>query len=274
MLGYDESKKSFQRRIDVVIWIITGLFLIVVSRLFFLQIYESTKYTLMSDRNRVRISPLMPKRGKIFSADGQVLARSKNRYRLVIENCDRANFEKNLDLLRDCFELSDEEKSSLMELRKKIPRYSPIVIKDDLSWDEYPKISLILCKLSHISVEKSFAREYLMPMEFSHVLGYTAKSNDPLQILEGKTGIEYALNDELTGELGSQQNEINALGKKMRLLDSIAPIDGRDVQLTINAELHKYVYDLLSQEKAGACVVLDIQSGEGHQKFRKNNGMS
>ena len=262
MLGSDESKKIFQQRVNIVLGIILFLFLGVMAKLFWLQIYDANKYSLMSDRNRIRLSPVLPKRGKIFSADGKVLARCKNRYRLVIENCDRPTFMKNLNLLSENLNFSEDDFQNFLEIRKKIPKYAPIIIKDDLSWDEYAKISMNLYKLSNVSIENTYMREYTMPLEFSHVLGYAAKSEDALQILEGKNGIENVMDFDLKGQVGNQQNEINALGKKMRLLEFSSPVNGSDVTLTINSELQKYVYGVLSQEKAGACVVLNIKTKE------------
>ena len=100
-----------------------------------------------------------------------------------------------------------------------------------------------------------------MPVEFSHVTGYTAKSDDNFHILLGKTGVEYSLNKELIGSIGNIQTEINAVGKKIRVIDSVAPISGNDVVLTINSEMQKYIYDLIVHEKAGACVVLNVTDG-------------
>jgi penicillin-binding protein 2 len=58
------------------------------------------------------------------------------------------------------------------------------------------------------------------------------------------------------------QTEVNAVGKKIRVTDFRDPKDGENIVLTIDSELQKYVYDLLSREKAGACAVIDISGGE------------
>jgi penicillin-binding protein 2 len=121
---------------------------------------------------------------------------------------------------------------------------------------------MILFKLNNVSIENTYIRNYLMPLEFCHVIGYTSKSNSSIQMLTGKTGLEYVLNDELTGEPGNIQIEVNAVGKKVRIIDSQEPIAGKDIVITVDSGLQEYIYNIFSQEKAGACVVLDIQTGE------------
>jgi penicillin-binding protein 2 len=215
----------------------------------------------MAEKNRIRLSPLLPKRGRIFTADKKIIAKNKRRHKLTIEACDEKVFTKNIQLLADCLTLSEEEKNSALEARRKVPRYTPIVVRDWLSWDEYSKLSLIFYRLNHVSIDNVYAREYQMPLEYCHVIGYVSKSDDSLQILTGRTGVERVMNSELTGELGSLRTEINAVGRKMRTLDSTNPVSGKDIVLTIDYDIQKYAYDLLSAEKAGACIVLNIENG-------------
>ncbi|GHU12212.1 penicillin-binding protein 2 [Alphaproteobacteria bacterium] len=234
---------------------------LLIYELYYLQVDCHNKYAMLSEKNRVRLSPSLPKRGRIFTADGKLIASNKYKYKLTIESCAENIFLKNIELLETCIDLSEEEKNDLLEMRKKVPRYSPITIRDGLSWDEYAKLSLIFYKLNHVSIDNVYVREYSLPFELSHVVGYTSKSENSLQILNGKTGIEASMNAELIGELGNVKTEINAAGRKMRIIDSVDPISGKDVTLTINSEIQKYVFDLISAEKAGSCVVLDLTDG-------------
>ncbi|GHU17604.1 penicillin-binding protein 2 [Alphaproteobacteria bacterium] len=261
MLNNYDPKKEIQRRIIIIISAILMLVGLLIYELYFLQVDCYNKYAMLSEKNRVRLSPLLPKRGRIFTADGKLIASSKYKYKLTIESCAENIFLKNLELLETCIDLSAEEKEALLEMRRKVPRYSPIIIRDGLSWDEYAKLSIIFYKLSHVSIDDVYVREYDMPFEFSHVVGYASKSENNLQILNGKTGIELSMNADLIGEIGNLKTEINAAGRKIRKLESVDPISGKDVTLTINSEIQKYVFDLISAEKAGACVVLDLTDG-------------
>ncbi|MBR1734659.1 MAG: penicillin-binding protein 2 [Alphaproteobacteria bacterium] len=256
-----DTQYSFKKTVRFVFFISLAFLLILVGKLFVLQILESKKYATLSDKNRIRVYPIVQRRGRIITSDGKVVAQNRQRYRLSIESCDIETFTKNFDLIASKINITDAEKTELFESRKNKPKYTPILLKDELSWDEYSKIAMIFYKLNHVSIENSFIREYLMPIEFCHVIGYTTKNKNYLQSLTGQTGIEAFADDQLVGIPGNVKIEINSVGKKMRVIDSVSPVDGEDIIITINSEIQKFIYNLLSAEKAGACVVLDITNG-------------
>ena len=258
----NDAKKDFNNRalaIFAVVFLLTG---VLVYNLYVLQIRFVEKYSMLSDKNRIRLSPVIPKRGKFITADGKVIASSNRCYKLMVESCDEKTFLKNIDLISSCVHMSDNEKQRIISARKNTPRYTPIIIKDTLSWEEYSRLALIFFKFNFVSVDYAFTRSYDMPYEFSHVLGYTSRKSDgALRIIKGKTGAEFFFNNELTGKIGNTQMEINAAGKKMRLLESTDPTNGKDITITIDSRIQKFTYDLISKEKAGACVVLNVENG-------------
>ncbi|MDR0580663.1 MAG: penicillin-binding protein 2, partial [Holosporaceae bacterium] len=247
-------------RAKIIFGIILFLSAVLAFNLYRLQIGSAEKYMLLSNKNRIRLLPILPRRGRIITADGKIIAGNMCKYKLVMEQCNEKKFNESIDLLRQCVYLSDEDDFRIAQLRKK--RASFIVIKDDLSWEEYSKLSMILFRLNGVSVENIYARHYLMPLEFSHVVGHMAKGGGSLQIPMGKTGVEAVFDNQLSGEIGNLQIEVNAIGKKVRIIDSQEPVAGNDIIISIDSRLQKYVYDLLSVEKAAAAVVFDISNGE------------
>ncbi|MDR2724019.1 MAG: penicillin-binding protein 2 [Holosporaceae bacterium] len=261
MLHNENAKKEIQLRIKIVLSLVLLLIGILVYNLYFLQVDCHHKYAMLSEKNRIKLSPLLPKRGRIFTADGKQIASNKYKYKLTLESCAENIFLENLSLLETYIDLGKNEKEELLNIRKKVSRYTPIVVKNGLSWDEYARLSLIFYRLNYVSIDYVYMREYSLPQEFSHVIGYAAKSDDNLQILTGKTGVELSKNEELIGKIGNVKTEINAVGRKMRILNEVTPINGNDIFLTLNADVQKYAFDLIAEEKAGACVVLDIRDG-------------
>jgi penicillin-binding protein 2 len=247
-------------RAKIVFSVMALLSATLIANLYRLQIRDAEKYDLMSKKNRIRVSLILPKRGRIITSDGKTVAGNICRYKLTADRCGEKAFQEKMAILRQHIDLGEEDFARIAELRRK--RASSIIIKDELSWDEYCKASMVLFKLDGVSIENSYARDYAMPLEFSCVVGNVAKSKSALQILVGKSGIESSMNDRLIGEIGNIQTEVNSVGKKIRIIDSQDPADGSDVAITIDSQLQKYVYDLMSQEKAGACVVLDVSNGE------------
>ncbi|MDR1334135.1 MAG: penicillin-binding protein 2 [Holosporaceae bacterium] len=247
------------RAVIIFLIMLTGGAILIVN-LYWLQIVNAEKYVLLSHRNRIRLLPVLPKRGRIITADGKIVAGNNCHYKLVMERCSEKVFGENMSLLKQSIALGEDDLARIADQRKK--RASFIVIKDGLSWDEYSRLSMILFRLNNVSIENTYIRNYMMPFALSHVLGYTSKSNGNIQILEGKTGLEQILNSRLSGTVGTVQVEVNATGKKVRIIDSQEPIDGEDVTISIDSQLQQYIYDIFSQERAGACVVLDISTGE------------
>lgn len=243
-------------RIKAVMGVVSCLTGILIFSAYRLQILYNEKYTLISNKNRIRIVPLLPRRGRIITADGKVIARSVNRYKLMASSCSNDNFTKIMEFVAENIQLNQEDMEQIAEQKKR--RNAFITIKDDLSWDEYTKISVNMFKFNNLIVEHSYMREYIDPEIFGHVTGYTSKNNNDLQMITGKTGLEAYFNDLLTGVIGSKQTEVNAVGKVMRTLETIPAQNGQDLQITINSELQHFVYDLMKEQIAGGCVVLDM----------------
>lgn len=244
-------------RIKLVASFIILLAGILIVCLFRLQVQYNEKYKLISDKNRIRIVPILPKRGRILTSDNKVIANSIHKYKLLIENCNSVSFADNMHYLQNKIGLSADEITTIIAGRK--ARDSFYVAKNSLSWDEFSKISMDLFKLNHLSIIHSYCREYNDSKLYCHITGYTTQTDNSIQLLAGKTGIELLYDQYLAGELGSNQVEVNAFGKAMRTLDTISPIDGKDLVITINAEMQQYIYDLIAEHQAGACVVLDLE---------------
>lgn len=249
-------QKHSNWRIKAVASVVLCLTGILIFSAYRLQILYNEKYTLISDKNRIRIVPLLPRRGRIITSDGKVIARSVNRYKLMVTPCSKDYFEKIMEFVSQNIQLDQQDIDQILEQRKR--RNTFITIKDDLSWDEYTKISINMFKFSNLIVEHSYMREYIDPEIFGHVTGYTSKNSDGLQMITGKTGLEAYFNDLLTGVIGSTQTEVNAVGKTMRTLETIPAQDGQDLRITIDSELQHFVYDLMKEHVAGGCIVLDM----------------
>lgn len=244
-------------RIRTIAVIVLCLSMVLIFSAYRLQIQYNHKYVLISDKNRIRITPIFPKRGRIITSDGVVIAKSVNRYKLLLSYCSEKDFAKVMEFIKNNISLNEQEANRIAESRKN--RNAFTVIRDDLQWDEYAKIAVNAFKLSHLSIERSYIREYIDAEIFSHITGYATRNRDMVQSIVGQTGLEANFNELLSGCLGSKQTEVNATGKVMRTLDSIPPQNGKDLRITINSNLQKFVYGVMMEQKAGGCVVLDMQ---------------
>ncbi len=256
MLKDPDLKRLLSFRKNFIQILIGVLCLLLIGNLYLLQVKHSQKYRLMSDRNRIRVFPIVPKRGRIISSDNKVIAFCNYRYKLVMGYCSKKVFEENIKILDEYLHFTKDEKENLFSLRKK--RLPSITIRDKLSRDEFARVSMNLFRLRGVNILNTFSRYYSMPLEFSHLIGYTSKNIDEFRVLIGKTGLEQFFDKKLRGNIGNIQKEVNASGGNIRTIDQENPINGEDIKLTINSEVQKFIYDLLSQYKVGACCVLDM----------------
>ncbi|CAN0477799.1 unnamed protein product, partial [Discosporangium mesarthrocarpum] len=132
--------------------------------------------------------------------------------------------------------------------------------------------------LAGVTPDVGEVRSYAFGPSFAHVIGYVQPPNDEdiannprdaERLLRhpgfrvGKTGVEVARELDLRGQAGALKIEVNARGRVIRELpeQSTEPVSGRDVVLTLDADIQRYAHERLGQESASA-VVMDVNTGE------------
>ena len=117
--------------------------------------------------------------------------------------------------------------------------------------------------LKGIYQRKEYKRQYPEGEASAHVVGFTNVED------KGQEGIELAFNQDLAGHAGSRRVIKNRLGQVVEAVgDQIEPVDGRDLQLSIDSKIQFVAYQklrdavLLRKAKAGSVVVLDVVTGE------------
>lgn len=110
---------------------------------------------------------------------------------------------------------------------------------------------------------REFKRKYPEGEAAAHVVGFTNVEE------KGQEGIELAFQKDLQGRNGSRRVVKDRLGRVVEDIgESVQPVDGRDIELSIDSKVQFYAYqrirDAVAQHKAkaGSVVVLDVQSGE------------
>lgn len=178
----------------------------------------------------------------------------------MISNTKRDEIVKTMNSVRSIINI-DETNDELLMRSKKAAAQSYIVIKEPLLWDEYAKLVLHAENIDSLILEEVYSRRYADPLAIGHVLGYVGASELNDMYIEGKTGIEKLHNEILYGILGNKKIEVNSRMRYVRHLETIEPIDGADIKLSIDLDLQNYVYKLLSEHNSAACVVLDLHNG-------------
>ncbi len=248
--------------------IIAGV--VFVSRLFYLQIYD-TSFQKLSENNAIKMLYDYPQRGFIYDRNGTLLVSNQPSYDVMVI----PNNVRPLDTLEFC-ELLKISKEDLIRILKKARVYSPklpSVVMPQLTKAEYAYLSEKMYKYRGFYIQKRSLRDYQVSHS-SNVLGYIAEVNDliirknpyyQMGDLIGMQGVEKEYEDVLRGVKGVkfiQKDRFNRdIGPyKEGLYDSL-PTRGKDITLTIDETLQRYGEELMIN-KRGGIVALEPKTGE------------
>ena len=142
-------------------------------------------------------------------------------------------------------------------------RYQSTVISSDISEDVKVAVLEDQSNLKGVEIKEELVRVYPNAEYFSHILGYTGKaSTEELETLQetddsyvlgdvvGRAGIEQAYESELRGTKGNQSVYLNNVGMILDTISKTDPVNGNDLQLTIDSDLQIAVYNMLEQRMA------------------------
>lgn len=243
------------------------------GRMYYLQVMQSDRYSMLADENRINIRLLAPPRGRIEDRFGVALADNEPTYRVQIVAEQAGDIPSTLDAVGTLIPVSDTDRRRVLRDIHRKHSFVPVMIRENLSWEEMARIEVNALELPGVSIEQGLTRHYPFADNASHVLGYVAAvsdkeltGDDPLLELPdfriGKSGVEKQYDLELRGSAGTMQVEVNAYGRVVRELARENGIPGQDVVLSLDAALQDLAAKRCTDELSGACVLLDAWTGE------------
>jgi penicillin-binding protein 2 len=267
-----ERYKEFSRRAVVVGMGQIFLFGVLGTRLAYLQIHEQEKFKTLSDKNRISMRLMPAGRGEIMDRFGVPLAINTQNFRtyLVPEQTD--NIEETLDRLSRIIPVTEDDKQAvLIEIAKHRP-FTPILVKENLTWDDMAAVELRLPDLPGVSTDEGEIRSYPLKKATAHIIGYVGRvsesemTDDPVMSIPGfrigKSGVEKKFDQPLRGVAGQIQEEVNVVGRAIRELSRADPKKGHRLTLTLDADLQMQVQGMLAKERSASAIVMDAMTGE------------
>lgn len=261
-----------KNRVLILSFIVGVAFLMLILRLWHLQILNKEDYRSMSENNRLRFVPVAASRGAILDRNGKVLVSNRPSFSLAVIPQEVKNREELLTQLSALLRLDRTEMSERWEKSRGRAKYYPIVLASNITRDQVEIVEENRLMLPGVEVEMKPVREYSSGAMAAHLLGYIGEiSENELNSTGfeeynqgdyiGKNGIERALDNELHGGDGGRQLEVDARGRVLRTISETYPTVGNSVVLTIDAAIQKQAERSFG-DQAGAAVVLDVNSGE------------
>ena len=247
------------------------VYLLLITRLVFLQIVNGEYYLKLSQDNRLKIKRVNAPRGKIYDRNGQLLVTNLPGYKLVYMN-GRKYDEK---ILKEISELVDVPVETI---EKKI-KYGEIFqytgendIIESLPVEKAHKIMENLDKYPYLDVVTYAKRNYIYDTFASHTIGYvkpiTKKELEELKdkgytrnSIVGKKGIEKSYDAILQGQDGLEYIEVNAYNKVVKNINNVEPVPGKELVLSLDYKLQTHMMEVM-QGKMGAFIAMDAKTGE------------
>ena len=266
-----ELKRFFKRSI-VCTTIVLILFFILILRLIYLQIFEHSFYATLSNRNVISIVPVKPNRGLIYDRNGVLLAKNIPVYSLMITPARVKDLPRTITALAKLLQLTPEEISNFYRIVKQYYPYQSVPLKQSLSENQVASFYVNQYRFPGVEVQTNMIRNYPLANTMSDVVGYVGRinANELAQVNPtnytasdeiGKAGVEAEDEELLHGTMGSEEAEIDANGKVVRVLKTTPPVPGDNIYLTIDSKLQAYIAGLLGKN-VGAVVAIQPATGQ------------
>ncbi len=246
-------------------------FITLLLRLGYLQIFRTNEYKTLSDKNRIKFIPIIPKRGQIFDYQGKELAINKKCFLVIIDLQSNSNYIQIIENLCKLLNFTVEQQDLMVQKIKKGYKNTHIIILQDISWDQVILIEKNIEYFTNIYIDVGYNRYYPEEYSISHIVGYTGLINEQEQknininlidLYIGKSGIEKYYETKLHGNFGVRKVEVNAYGKSVRELSTKSSIPGENLYLTLDLGLQSYIYNnILPQEGCSSAIITNVNTG-------------
>lgn len=272
----ENIKNIYQRfvRIKFIAWIVSIAVIVVITRLFYIQIIKGDYYRKLAESNCVNLIKIRAPRGYIYDKNYKPLVVNKATYQL---NIIPYYFKKNQDIKKALTDISKIINMSIEEIEEKIKEYreyilEPIVIKRNLNEQELSRLEEKAIEINGISISQEPIRYYNYDSFASHIIGYTGEISQnqlrnnkdyfPGDII-GQAGVENFYDKEIRGKDGVMYILTDAFGRQKEIIKTLPPKQGNNLVLTIDYNLQKYAEKLMDEHNyKGVIVASNPKTGE------------
>lgn len=245
-------------RLHTLLVVCLVLFAVLLGRMVYLQLWRGDYYAKQSDGNRLRQSRILAPRGIIYDSEGKELVNNLPGYAVVLQ---KQSSYKPETLQR----LSNLLQMPVAEINAKIKEsenfYEPIMLKNNLDQQMVTKIEEQRRYMPEVMLSVQPIRNYPYHELAVHALGYVGEvsayeieqglfKNITQGSLVGKAGLEKTYDKYLRGEDGAFMEEVDVAGNVVKHYDSVQPVPGKNLKLTLDYQLQKELEEFTDKHLA------------------------
>ncbi|QPJ60491.1 MAG: penicillin-binding protein 2 [Candidatus Nitronauta litoralis] len=269
-----DVSEGVRKKIRIFVILVVLCFIILWTRVWFLQILKGEAFKGQSENNRVRMVSLPAYRGKILDRNGETLVSIRPSFNLYITPEDTQDLDNTLTYLSSQVTL---EKDVLMKEIERAAPFQNILVKRDLPWKQIAFVEENNRLLPGVHLKVEPLRDYVHKDLAAHVLGYLGevtrsglegkgKEDYSPGDLIGKKGMELLFEDQLRGQKGYKEVEVDVAGRELETLRMLPPQSGNNLTLTLDIRLQRLAESLMTgteeEPKRGSVVLMKVQTGE------------
>jgi penicillin-binding protein 2 len=279
---YRDDQKFLNIRINIVMGVISALFIVLMGSFWWVQVLHAEKYRNLSAANALRSAPVTAKRGLIMDRNGKILADNQPSYSLVLSRTDLKRVvktdsqyeQKMVRFIAATLAITPAEVEARIDKGKNIPVNQPLPLSDDLTMPQVAQIQANRLQFSVLDIAPVQRRNYRYGTMAAHVIGYMGEAAEKDLTKDrslkpgdfvGKKGVEFVYDNLLRGADGARYMVVDSHGRPVEELGSARkdPVAGHNVYLTLDFDLQRLAEKyFIDNEFVGSAVALDPKSGE------------
>lgn len=267
--------KKLALRLQLMMLFCIVIFLVLIGRMVYLQLWRSDYYAKQSDGNRLRQSRIIAPRGLILDANEKILVNNVPGYMVALQKQNKYKQEH----LEKLAQLLDMPLAEIQEkIKAKANYYEPVILKTNISIELMTKVEEQRRYMPELMLIVDPERNYPYQEFAVHALGYVGEvseyelekgifKNVPIGSIVGKAGLEKKYDKVLRGEDGFFMEEVDVAGNVVQHYESKKPVVGKNLKLTLNYELQKILEDFIDKHllkigaRATAVIAMDPRDG-------------
>jgi len=258
-------------RIQTAVLCVGIAFLILLLRLWYMQILEGDRYFSLSTTNRLRVRPVEAPRGFILDRHGEILVENRPTFDLYATPEDVTSPAEVTATLAQILGVPVAEIQARLAEGRERP-YQPLLIRKDLEERMMVAVEERRLDLPGISLRVRPTRAYPSAGMAANLLGYVSEINQAQLAREefrdfrpgenlGQAGVERRFDAFIRGVDGGEQVEVDARGRALRLVSRIEPRSGSNIYLTIDKRIQEAAEAAFAGKK-GTVVAMNPTTGE------------
>lgn len=245
-------------RLHTLLVVCLVLFAVLLGRMVYLQLWRGDYYAKQSDGNRLRQSRILAPRGIIYDSEGKELVNNLPGYAVVLQK--QSSYKpETLQRLSNLLQMPVEEINAKIKASKNF--YEPIMLKNNLNQQMVTKIEEQRRYMPEVMLSVQPIRNYPYHELAVHALGYVGEvsayeieqglfKNITQGTLVGKAGLEKTYDKYLRGEDGAFMEEVDVAGNVVKHYDSVQPVPGKNLKLTLDYQLQKELEEFTDKHLA------------------------